>query len=59
MSNTKESKNQRNNGNGNKAAETAPDKQKELKSYKSAMKAFEMTHKRLFPELYTDKAKRA
>ncbi len=59
MSKTKESKNKTNNCNGNKATETAPDKQKELKSYKSAMKAFEMTHKRLFPELYNDKVKRA
>ena len=46
------------NGNGKKAPEAAPNKQKESKAYKSAMKAFEMTHKRLFPELYKEKAKR-
>ena len=59
MSKTKEIKNQTNNGNGNKAAEVAPDNQKESKAYKSAMKAFEMTHKRLFPKVHTEKAKRA
>ncbi len=58
MSKIKENKNQTNNGNGSKATETAPTNQKEPKSYKSVMKAFEMTHKRLFPELYKEKVKR-
>jgi len=56
MSKTKENKNQAANGNGRKTP--TPNNQKELKSYKSAMKAFEMTHKRLFPELYKEKSKR-
>ncbi len=58
MSKIKESKNQTNNGSGNKTKEAAPDNQKQSKAYKSAMKAFETTHKRLFPELYKEKAKR-
>ncbi len=52
MSKTKETKIQITNGNGRKSPENNPTNQKELKSYKSVMKAFEMTHKRLFPELY-------
>lgn len=58
MSKTKETKIQTTNGNGGKSKRDAPTNQKEPKSYKSAMKAFEMTHKRLFPELYKEKAKR-
>ena len=58
MSKTKENKKQAANGNGIKASGTAPNNQKESKAYKSAMKAFEMTHKRLYPELYKEKAKR-
>ncbi len=60
MSKTKENKNLCTNGNGTDKlkAETLPNNQKESKAYKSAMKAFEMTHKRLYPELYKEKAKR-
>lgn len=59
MSKTKETKNNgaRTNGNG-KSSKAAPDNQKESKAYKSAMKAFEMTNKRLYPKLYQEKAKR-
>ncbi|MDQ3179345.1 MAG: hypothetical protein M3Q33_02375 [Acidobacteriota bacterium] len=61
MSKTKEeNKNLCAGGNGTDKpnAETLPNNQKESKAYKSAMKAFEMTHKRLYPELYKEKAKR-
>jgi hypothetical protein len=48
------------NGNGKEQPKTdaALLDNKNSKSYKSAMKAFAMTHKRLFPELYKEKAKR-
>ncbi len=59
MSKTREIKNQETNGNGAEPNDLKTTHQKELKSYKSTMKAFEMTHKRLFPELYKEKAKRA
>ncbi len=58
MSKINEARNQTTNGNGKKSPVTAPNEQKESKAYKSAMKAFEMTHKRLYPELYKEKAKR-
>ncbi|MDQ3089419.1 MAG: hypothetical protein M3Q78_12670 [Acidobacteriota bacterium] len=60
MSKIKATKNLSKNGNGSKKpkAEILPTNQKESKAYKSAMKAFEMTHKRLYPELYKEKAKR-
>ncbi len=59
MSKTKENKNLCTGGNGAKPkAETLPNNQKESKAYKSAMKAFEMTNKRLYPELYKEKIKR-
>ncbi len=61
MSKKKENENLTTNGNGKQMpeAEIAPDNQKASKAYKSAMKAFEMTHKRLYPKLYNGKAKRA
>ena len=59
MSKKNETKNLTTNGSGTKPDNSKTEHQKELKSYKSAMKAFEMTHKRLFPELYKEKAKRA
>jgi hypothetical protein len=40
-------------------AETLANQKETSKAYKSAMKAFEMTHKRLYPELYNGKSKRA
>ncbi|MCY7348302.1 MAG: hypothetical protein LH614_19075 [Pyrinomonadaceae bacterium] len=52
MSKAKEIKKRETNGNGCKTPEIAPTNQKEPKSYKSVMKAFETTHKRLYPELY-------
>jgi hypothetical protein len=58
MSKTKETKIQTTNGNGSKPKTDAPTNQKESKAYKSVMKAFEMTNKRLHPELYKEKAKR-
>lgn len=59
MNKMKETENRTDNGNGNgsKSPEAAPDNRKELKSYKSVRKAFEMTHKRLYPELYKTKNK--
>ncbi len=57
MSKMKETKIQTTNGNGRKSSDAAPTNQKEPKSYKSVMKAFEMTHKRLYPELYKTKNK--
>jgi len=59
MSKKKEIENLPANGNSAKKleAETLPNNQKEPKSYKSVMKAFEMTHKRLYPELYKTKNK--
>lgn len=56
MSKTKETKSQPTNGNGKNSSDGAPD-QKESKAYQSAMRAFEMTHKRLYPELYKTKEK--
>ena len=50
MSKKKETKNQATNGTKPNSSKT--EHQAEPKSYKSVMKAFEMTHKRLFPELY-------
>lgn len=58
MDKTKDTKKQETNGNGSNAPKTAPCSQKEPKAYKSVMKAFEMTHKRLYPELYKEKVKR-
>lgn len=58
MSNTKKTKIQTANSNGGKSNDAAPTNQKESKAYKSAMKAFAMTNKRLHPELYKEKAKR-
>ncbi len=58
MSKTKETKIQTTNGNGIKSSDAATTNQKEPKAYKSVMKAFEMTHKRLYPELYKEKVKR-
>lgn len=58
MSKTKETKIQTTNGNGRKSSDAALTNQKESKAYKSAMKAFETTNKRLHPELYKEKAKR-
>lgn len=58
MSKTKETKIQTANGNGRKSKDAAPTNQKESKAFKSAMKAFAMTNKRLHPELYKEKAKR-
>ncbi len=52
MSKTKEIKKQTTNGNGAKPDNPKTEHQAEPKAYKSVMKAFEMTHKRLFPELY-------
>lgn len=52
MSKTKETKIQTANGNGAKPDNPKSEPQAEPKAYKSVMKAFEMTHKRLFPELY-------
>ena len=57
MSKTKETKIQTTNGNGRKSKDAAPTNEKEPKAYKSVMKAFEMTHKRLYPELYKTKSK--
>lgn len=57
MSKTKETKIQTTNGNGRKSSDAAPTNEKEPKAYKSVMKAFEMTHKRLYPELYKTKSK--
>lgn len=57
MSKTKETKIQTTNGNSRKLKDAAPTNQKEPKSYKSVMKAFEMTHKRLYPELYKSENK--
>ncbi len=59
MNKKKDNENQATNSNGTKPNNSKTKHQKELKSYKSAMKAFEMTHKRLFPKLYKEKAKRA
>ncbi|CAN5413905.1 hypothetical protein BH20ACI1_BH20ACI1_17640 [soil metagenome] len=56
MDKTKDTKKQETNGSN--APKTASDNQKEPKAYKSVMKAFEMTHKRLYPELYKEKVKR-
>ena len=58
MDKTKDTKKQETNGNGNNAPKIEPCNQKESKAYKSAMKAFEMTNKRLYPELYKEKVKR-
>ncbi len=58
MSKTKETKTQTTNCNGRKSSDAALTNQKESKAYKSAMKAFEMTNKRLHPELHKEKAKR-
>lgn len=57
MSKTKETRIQAANGNGRKPSDAAPTNEKEPKAYKSVMKAFEMTHKRLYPELYKTKSK--
>jgi len=51
MSQKKETENQTTNGNGTKP-NSPKTEDKEPKAYKSVMKAFEMTHKRLFPKLY-------
>lgn len=59
MSKQKETKSlsKNSNGTGKAKGESLPNNQKEPKSYKSVMKAFEMTHKRLHPELYKTKNK--
>lgn len=46
-------------GSSHAKAETLVNEKETSKAYKSAMKAFEMTHKRLYPELYNGKPKRA
>lgn len=55
MSNTKQTKGRKTNGNGLKPLDTATNN--ESKAYKSAIKAFEMTNRRLFPEHYQEKEK--
>lgn len=55
MSHPKEIKVRKTNGNGQKSLDIAQNN--ETRAYKSAMKAFEMTNRRLFPEHYQEKEK--